>query len=127
MTKTKRSPMSGRLSRVRKAVLIDTSPLLLLLVGAYDETLIGRFKRVRNYKQVDFDLLVQFLAGRKVCVTPGVLAEMSNLAMELKQSEFGRLVDHNLQELKQMDEHYIPKDTILITKELKKAGVTDNR
>jgi hypothetical protein len=117
--------MSRRLNRARKPVLIDTSPLLLLLVGAYDESLIGRFKRVSRYSRTDFDLLVQFLAGRKVCVTPGVLAEVSNLAMKLKRGEFGRLVDHNIQELKRMDERYVAKDVILEEEVLKRVGVTD--
>lgn len=125
MTEKKRSRMSKRSNKAHKPVLMDTSPLLLLLVGAYDESLIGRFKRVRAYNRTDFDLLVQFLAGRKVCVTPGVLAEMSNLALELKRGEFGRLVEHNIQELKRMDERYVPKDTILDMKEFKKVGVTD--
>ncbi|TET89279.1 MAG: hypothetical protein E3J35_10330 [Methanomassiliicoccales archaeon] len=111
--------------RARKPVLIDTSPLLLLLVGAYDESLIGKFKRVSKYSRTDFDLLVQFLAGRKVCVTPGVLAEVSNMAMELKRGEFGKVVDHNVEELKQMDEHYVSKDDILEAEELKRVGVTD--
>ncbi|MCK5291534.1 MAG: hypothetical protein KAR39_05920 [Thermoplasmata archaeon] len=125
MTRKKKSPMSRRLNRTHKPVLIDTSPLLLLLVGAYDESLIGKFKRVSRYNQTDFDLLVQYLAGRKVCVTPGVLAEMSNLAMGLKRGEFGRLIDHNIQELKRMDERYVPKDTIFDMREFRRIGVTD--
>lgn len=125
MTKKKKSPMSRRLSKSRKPILIDTSPLLLLLVGAFDESLIGRFKRVSRYDRTDFDLLVQFLTGRRICVTPGVLAEVSNLAMELKHDGFGRLVDHNIQALKRMDERYVPKDTILNVGEIKRIGVTD--
>ncbi|MFQ6129154.1 MAG: hypothetical protein ACE5QW_09675 [Thermoplasmata archaeon] len=41
---------------------MDSGPLLLM--GSYNGNLIGRFKRVRNYKRDDFDLLVEFLAGR---------------------------------------------------------------
>lgn len=55
---SKRSPKR----RKRRLVLMDSGPLLLM--GSYNGNLIGRFKRVRNYKRDDFDLLVEFLAGR---------------------------------------------------------------
>jgi hypothetical protein len=45
--------------------------------------------------------------------------------MKLKRGEFGRLVDHNIQELKRMDERYVAKDVILEEEVLKRVGVTD--
>lgn len=116
--------MSTKTGR-RKPVLVDSSPLLLLLVGTFDESLVERFKRLSGYDSSDFDLLVQFLAGRRVLVTPGVLAEVSNMAMQLGREGFQRLVDRNIQGLRQMGESYVTKDIILEAPELKKVGVTD--
>ncbi len=117
--------MSRKPIRVRPPILIDTSPLLLLLVGRYDENLIDSFKRMSGYDRTDFDLLIQFLARRKLNVTPGVLAEVSNLAMQLKRGGFERMIEYNISELKSMGEHYVPKDTILEAKELVRVGITD--
>jgi rRNA-processing protein FCF1 len=94
-------------------------------VGTYDQNLVDSFKRVSSYNRTDFDLLIQFLARRKLHVTPGVLAEVSNLAMQLKRDGFERMVEYNISELRRMDEHYVPKDVILEATELTKIGVTD--
>ncbi len=58
-------------------------------------------------------------------MTPGVLAEVSNLAMELKGDGFKKLVDSNIDALKRMGECYISKDVIIEAPEFKKVGVTD--
>ena len=71
----------------KKPIITDTSPLLLLLIGSYDKNTIKGFKRLANYDSVDFDLLLEFVAKRKVMVTPQVLAEVSNFAKELKNNE----------------------------------------
>lgn len=123
MSTKKRS--TEKRSEKRRPIFIDSSPLLLLLVGAYDENLIGRFKRVDRYSRNDFNLLVQFLVKRRVLVTPGVLAEVSNLAMELGLERFQRLVDHNIEGLKKMGESHVAKNIILEAPEFKKVGATD--
>ena len=117
--------MSAKKNKSRRPLIIDTSPLLLLLVGTYNKSLIRNFKRVKCYNKDDFDILVQFLAKKKVIVTPGVLAEVSNLAMELKGDDFRKLVDTNIDSLKRLGECYISKNVILEAPEFKKMGTTD--
>ena len=117
--------MCPKLNRTRRPLFIDTSPLLLLMVGTYDKGLITKFKRVKCYSPTDFDLLVQFLVKRRVLVTPGVLAEVTNLAMELKSLGFKELIESNMESLKRMGECYVTKDVILETAEFKKVGFTD--
>ncbi len=78
--------MSKKLKTRRKTIITDTSPLLLLLIGSYDKSIIKGFKRLSRYDSDDFELLFQFVATRKVIVTPQILAEVSNFAKMLKDN-----------------------------------------
>ncbi len=121
--------MSEKLNRKRgkepEVVITDTSPLLLLLVGMYDQRLIGKFKRVRKYTTTDYEFLFQFLERKKVLVTPQILAEVSNLTMGLKEKRFSEFIEKNKENLKRVKEKYIAKDEIIETKELLRFGFTD--
>jgi uncharacterized protein YacL len=94
-------------------------------VGSYERGLIERFKRTKEYSINVFDLLVQFLAGRRVIATPGVLAEVSNLAMQLPHKEFARLVDRNINGLRQLGEIHVEKDVVIEVPEFRRVGATD--
>lgn len=106
-------------------LFIDSDPLLLLLVGTYDNSMIGRFKRIKKYTNLDFDVLVQFLTKKRVFVTPGVLAEVSNFAEELGNKRFQEFVDRNMENLREMSELYIGKDIIIASSEFRQLGFTD--
>lgn len=69
------------LIKTPRNLVIDTIPLLLLLVGAYNPVYLSKFKRLSGYgyTKKDFDILVKFLFGTRIAiVTPGVLSEASN-------------------------------------------------
>ena len=117
--------MSKKSSDRRKPVITDTSPLLLLLMGLYDKNAIEEFKRLSKYDSDDYDLLLQFIAKRKIIVTPQILSEVSNFAKELKQNKFSEFVEGNKSNLEQILEEYIPKVNILGSKEVVKFGFTD--
>ena len=108
-----------------KPLVIDTSPLLLLLIGAYDKNMIKKFGRTEKYTESDFDILVQFLVTRKVYVTAGVLAEVSHFAEELKDNRFQELIDRNMENLRKMGECHIGKDIIIENVDFKRFGFTD--
>jgi len=108
-----------------KPVFVDTGPLLLLLVGTYDKNATAAFKRTRKYDVNTYDVLIQFLAARRGVITPGVLAEVSNLAMELKDEGFRRVVEANVSSLRELGEAYVAKDVILSSPVLGRMGVTD--
>ncbi len=116
--------MSKRLSDRRKAIVIDTSPLLLLLMGSYDKRAIDSFKRLSEYDSNDYDFLFQFVAKRKIIVTPQVLSEVSNFAKGLK-NRFSEFIKENRQTLGKIDEKYIPKADILISQAVVDFGFTD--
>ncbi len=118
--------MSKKLSDKTKPIIADTSPLLLLLTCLYDETAIAEFKRLSKYKSDYYDLLFQFVRGRKVIVTPQVLAEISNFAKGgLKPNKFSGFIEKNRQIFEMIDERYIPKTDILASQQLVKFGFTD--
>ncbi|MCZ7399519.1 MAG: hypothetical protein O8C62_07550 [Candidatus Methanoperedens sp.] len=114
--------------RFPKVIVIDTIPLLLFLIGAYDKTLISTFKRLKtyNYTFEDFTILKEFLLHtNKIIVTPGVLSEVSNYAYELEH--FSDLLETNIHFfLMFVEEFYVSKNIILASKdELFKFGFTD--
>jgi len=119
--------MSKKLKSRKKLIITDTSPLLLLLIGSYNKNTIKGFKRLSKYDSDDFDLLLQFVAKRKVMVTPQVLAEVSNFAKELKNKPdtFSEIIGQNKALLEKICEKYIPKNDILGSQEFVKFGFTD--
>ncbi len=116
--------MSKKSSDRRQPIITDTSPLLLLLMGLYDENAIAKFKRLSKYDSDDYDLVYQFVAKRKIIVTPQVLSEVSNFAKDLK-NKFSEFIEENKPTLERIDEKYIPKSDILASKEVVKFGFTD--
>lgn len=117
--------MSRKRIKKLSPIFIDTGPLLLLLVGTFDKKLIGKSKRIKDYKPIDFDLLAQFLARRRIIVTPGVLAEVTNLAKTIKHFNFEKFVKANIKGLKKVGECHISKDIILESDVFSRLGYTD--
>ena len=71
-----------------RSVLIDTSLLLLLIVGRTDKQLIDRHQRTRTFVQSDYDLLVKLIRDyHELWGTSHCLAEVSDF---LKQSHDNR-------------------------------------
>ncbi len=119
--------MSKKLKTRKKPIITDTSPLLLLLIGSYDKSTINGFKRLSRYDSDDFDLLFQFVATRRVIVTPQILAEVSNFAKMLKNNPdtFSEIIGKNKELLEKLCEKYVPKNDILSSQELVRFGFTD--
>ncbi|RLG24202.1 hypothetical protein DRN85_08070 [Methanosarcinales archaeon] len=117
--------MCARPRSKRKPVFIDTSPLLLLLVGIYNQEMIGKARRLKDYKPAHFDVLWQFLAQRRIYITPGVLAEVTNLADQTVKANFEEFVEANSDTLEKMVEYYVQKNDILKKSEFARIGYTD--
>ncbi|MEK7949084.1 hypothetical protein [Luteolibacter soli] len=63
-----------------RTVLVDTNLLVLLVVGLADPKLIEKHKRTQAFSSDDFMLFGLFLERyEQIVVTPGILAETSNL------------------------------------------------
>lgn len=71
----------------RRKVALDTNVFLLFIVGLADRAAIARHKRLSGYDIGSYDLLCRLLAGYdEIVVTPGCLAETTNLLDSDKSS-----------------------------------------
>lgn len=67
-------------------LLIDSNLLLLLIMGSFQASLIGNWKRLSMFTVEDFACLQGLVAASKgLLVTPHILTEVSNLANSLPQ------------------------------------------
>lgn len=63
----------------RKGLLIDTSILLLYIVGSFDINLIRTFKRTQMFSENDFEIVSKFIDYFELKITtPHVLTEVSD-------------------------------------------------
>lgn len=75
-----------RCDRVTRPIIIDSSLLVLLVVGAAGKELIAGHKRLRHFSTSDFDLLPSILRRYSpVIATPNVWTETSNLARQISE------------------------------------------
>ncbi len=109
----------------QQEVLLDTGPLLQVLVGLYDPRKLNKL----GISPDDFGLLLSFVQPfRKKLVTPHVLAELSNLAKTRLKEDFGELIKFSIWFLSRTNEEIVPKETIIKEENLKLLmdfGITD--
>ena len=114
------------LSYYRKGVLLDTGPLLLLLVGKYDRGYIQHYSKLKSQSQETFQKLENFVKKfNKVIITPHVLAELSNLANDMPQGRCRDFLKQCAQQLERFNEVTIEKDLIIRQAQFPEFGVTD--
>ena len=78
----------------RAGLFIDSSLLVLLIVGSVGRDLIAKHRRLREYAVSDYQILIELL-GRvdRVFVTPNTLTETSNLLAQHADPERSRFFD----------------------------------
>lgn len=115
------------LSRYRpKGVLIDTNILLLYFLGAIDPARITRFRRTKQFRLEDYDILRTVLSGfKKLVTTPNVLTEVSNLLGELADPGRTCCFDKLRDRISVLEEHYFESRELARTDEFVKMGLTD--
>lgn len=64
---------------MRRGVAIDTNLLVLLIVGRVQPTFIQAHKRLQEYSEADYDLLINHVGDADIHVTPNAMTETSNL------------------------------------------------
>ena len=78
----------------RAGVFIDSSLLVLLVVGRVGRGMITKHRRLREYTADDYDILVKLLRPvDQVFVTPNTLTEASNLLGQHADPERSRFFD----------------------------------
>jgi hypothetical protein len=120
--------LSPLLERYRQSdIVVDSNLLLLLLIGTHDQAQIERFKRTAIFTANDYRALLGLLAHfRRVCTTPHVLAEVSNLANGLSaelrykvMTAFAKLIDT-------FTEQSMPAAELALQDEFVLFGITDS-
>lgn len=77
---------------MRRLVVVDTSLLLLLIVGLLDKELIARHKKLSGFDVNDFDCLTELIdCFDDLIYTPHLLTEVSNLAAFVAEPDRTRL------------------------------------
>ena len=73
---------------------LDANLLVLLVVGATDQALIRRHRRLQAFHADDYELLVDLLGNyQQVLVTPNTLTETSNLLSQHAEPQRSRFFD----------------------------------
>jgi hypothetical protein len=109
-----------------RRLIIDTNLLLLLVVGSTADNLIAKHKRTRTFTPEDLVLLELFLSGfHEIVVTPGILAEVSNLSAQIGEplrtsimQTVGRLVA-------QVSENHVPGISVVGSRCFVRLGLVD--
>jgi hypothetical protein len=66
-----------------KGIIVDTNPLMLLMVGYFNPARIQTCKTTSMFCEKDFDVLKDIVTRfKKIIVTPYILAELSNHSMK---------------------------------------------
>lgn len=111
-------------------IILDTSLLLLYLVGRYDTDFIRIFNRTSKYSKEDFNEVRKVIESAKsVYITPQIVAEVSNLSKKMDDERSSRFKDYMIvliRELKKYKEEYIKLENLLKNEVLLiKVGFTD--
>lgn len=108
-----------------KGIITDTNLMLAYIVGIYDPDYISQFKRTDKYAD-DFES-IHFVVDcfRKKIVTCHILAELSNLSMEIPDHRLATYFSFFIEALREANEKHLDKDDILNHYLLPKIGITD--
>ena len=109
----------------QKGILVDTNLLILLLVGSYDENMVGS-KRTNNYVVEDYRNLKDFLTRfEKHFYTPNILTEITNLTDSINSEPNFLFFQHLRYILSAFTEDSIASNEIMELKSFLKFGLTD--
>ncbi len=108
------------------SVLIDTSLLVLLVVGMTDEDIIGKHKRTRTFAKEDYELLLELIGEfNELRVTSHCLAEASNLLKQTHNRQAWQLLSTLSSFVGEFVETHIPKEIIVKERRFFRLGVAD--
>ncbi|MBD2728457.1 hypothetical protein H6G96_19585 [Nostoc sp. FACHB-892] len=114
----------------QRRVLIDTSILLLFLVGSVNQERITKFNRTQQFIPEDYELLLAFIASfQKLVTTPNILTEVNSLANQLGEPELSQcfaIFAQFVTNVALLDELYVSILDAVNTEKFVKFGLTDS-
>jgi hypothetical protein len=109
-----------------RSLLLDTSLLVLLVVGLCDRAMISRHKRTRTFVPEDFDLLLAAINDYDVLwITSHCLSEASSLLRQTDREQAARLLHCLAAFVGKAKESHISKDRIFANGYALRLGVAD--
>lgn len=107
-------------------VFVDTNLLVLLVVGKTDRNLIEKHRRLQEFQEDDYDILVKILKQvDKILVTPNTLTEASNLLAYHGEPERSRIFEVLRMLIEEHEEIVVTSKTASQSKEFTRLGLTD--
>ena len=107
-------------------VLLDSNLLVLFIAGMSSREYIGRHRRLRDYSEEDFDLLVEFIRPMSaLVVTPNILTETSNLLSGIAEPARSHIADTFRQIVGSMDERFVQSTRAVEQREFPRLWLTD--
>lgn len=109
-----------------RGVFVDTSLLVLFLVGLVNRGRIGNFKRTGDFSTEDFELLSRLLEhfGKPLVATPYVLSQVSDLT-DLEGDELNRIRKLFKATFETADERYDSAKKLMDSKVFERLGLAD--
>jgi hypothetical protein len=109
-----------------RTVVLDANLLLLLVTGLTSRAYIAKHKRLREYREVDFDLLGRLIdSAPKIVVTPHTLAETSNLIGYIGEPARMQIYLQLRLLLGGLDERYVESSRAAQREEFPRLGLAD--
>jgi hypothetical protein len=109
-----------------KTIILDANLLLLLVVGLTSRAYISKRKRLREYKEFDFDLLKGFAdSATMIVVTPHTLAGTSNLIGYIGEPARTQIYLQLRMLLGVLNERYVESSSAAQHEEFPRLGLAD--
>lgn len=109
------------------SILLDTSLLVLFVVGTASREYIEKHKRLSEFIAKDYDLLIETIAqAPSVIVTPNTLTETSNLAAYIREPARSEVFRVLKSVIATSQETYVPSSTASARVEFIRLGLTDS-
>ncbi len=110
----------------RRGVLVDSSLLIVLLIGRHNRLALTRFPHTKRYQPDEFDILDRFVRlFDRIITTPHVLTEVSNLAGRLQAEAVCRFRRLFAQEVELYDERQCEARQLVRGDQFVRLGLTD--
>ena len=109
-----------------KRIFLDTGLLMLFVVGATDRKLIAKHRRLREFQEKDYDILIDKIGHvDKILVTPNTLTEVSNLLDQHGEPERSRIFETLRVFIEEQEEIVVASRAASQRKEFTRLGLTD--
>ncbi len=109
-----------------KGIFIDANLLVLLVVGATDQALIAKHRRLRRFTEEDYERLIGLIGqAGQVFLTPNTLTEASNLLAQHPNPARSRFFEVLRHIIKRSEEIVVDSKTAARNKAFVRLGLTD--